>query len=455
MNENKLTLNQEVLITIKRLGINGEGIGYYKRLAIFVDGAIPGEEIEVVITDVQEGYSKARIKKIKKASPNRIKPDCPYFDRCGGCQIQHINYETQLKEKHDMIYRAFERYYEGDMPKAELRDTIGMEEPWFYRNKNQLPVRYDGNQLVTGLYAKESNSLVYIDHCIVESKLIAKVTKEIKAYLTKHEVIAYNPKINDGVLRHLVIRGSETTNEVQVTLVLFKEDQRTIKIASGLIGIVPIVSVNYSINKDPKAIEIFGETTINIAGKPSIDEKLGDITFSLLPTSFFQLNTIQATKLYNEVKKAANLTGKENVVDGFCGVGAIGLWLSSKAKEVRGIDFNKDAIASAKETALKNNIANVHFYSGNLYPHLDRFQKEGFRPDVFIVNPPRSGLDLKLIHYLQDHPVKKLVYVSCNPSTLAKNVSHLQSKYRVRYIQAIDMFPQTSNVEAVCLLERI
>jgi 23S rRNA (uracil1939-C5)-methyltransferase len=455
MNENKLVLNQEIFVTIKRLGINGEGIGYYKRLAIFIDGAIPGEEVEAVITSIEDGYSKARIKKIKKISPNRVKPDCPYYDRCGGCQLQHINYETQLREKHDMIYRAFERYYEGDMPKAELRDTIGMDHPWVYRNKNQLPVRYDGNQLVTGLYAKQSNSLVYIDNCLVENQLISKATKDIKAYLSKYEIIAYNPKINDGVLRHLVVRGAESTNEVQVTLVLFKEDTRTIKIAQNLINIEPVVSVNYTINSDPKALEIFGETTINIAGKTTIDEKLGDITFSLLPTSFFQLNSSQAEKLYQEVAKAANLTGKENVIDGFCGVGAIGLWLSKKAKEVRGIDFNPDAIQSAKETALKNDIKNTHFYSGNLYPHLDRFNREGFKADVFIVNPPRSGLDIKLIHYLQDRPVKKLIYVSCNPSTLAKNVSHLQSKYKVRYIQPIDMFPQTANVEAICLLERI
>ena len=454
MSENTLTINQEVFITIKRLGINGEGIGYYKRLTIFVDGAIPGEEVEVIITEVAKGYSKAKIKRIKVASPSRITPDCPYYEKCGGCQLQHINYETQLEEKQHMVFRAFERYYEGDLPKTELRKTIGMDKPWAYRNKNQLPVRYDGDQIVTGLYAKQTNSLVYIDKCIVENEIISKATDEIRKFLTKHEVIAYNPKSNEGVLRHLIVRGVQSTNQVQVTLVLYKEDNRTLKIAKDLTRISPILSVNYSINSNPKSIEIFGPETHHLAGEKTIEEKLGNITFSLLPTSFFQLNFLQTVRLYDEVKKAANLSGNELVIDGFCGVGAIGLWLSDKAKEVRGIDFNNEAIQSAKETAAKNGITNVSFFSGNLLPHLDKWKKDGYKADVFIVNPPRSGLDIKLINYLQDNPVKKIIYVSCNPSTLAKNVSHLQSKYKVRYIQPIDMFPQTANVECVVLLEK-
>jgi len=454
MNDNQLSINQEVLLSIKRLGINGEGIGYYKKLAVFVDGAIPGEEIEVLITEVSEKFAKGKIKKIKKASADRVVPDCPFYDRCGGCQIQHMSYRMQLEEKRNMVFRAFEKYYEGDLSKTGLRETIGMTNPWSYRNKNQLPVRFNGEKIVTGLYAKQSNFLVYVDKCLVENELISKATENIRAFLTKHEIIAYNPKVNDGVLRHLIVRGDPSTNQVQVTLVLFKEDNRTKRIASDLLKIESVVSVFISINSDPKSIEIFGNETVYLAGERTVDFKLGEISFSLSPTTFFQLNSDQALVLYDEVKKGAALSGKENVVDGYCGVGAIGLWLSKSAKEVRGIDTNKESIESARETAIRNGVKNATFHTGNLLPHLDRWHKEGFKTDVFIVNPPRSGLDIRFIHYLQEHPVKKLIYVSCNPSTLAKNINHLQSSYKLRYVQPIDMFPQTSNIETIAVLEK-
>ncbi|HHU23686.1 MAG: 23S rRNA (uracil(1939)-C(5))-methyltransferase RlmD [Bacilli bacterium] len=452
---NILNKNQEILLSIKRIGINGEGIGYYKRLAVFVPGAIPGEEVVVRITEVFEKYANAQMLRFKKEpSPQRITPPCPYYDKCGGCQMQHISYDEQLRIKKDLVMAAFERYYNKELNPKIFKDTIGMANPWRYRNKAKLPVRYDGKKLVTGLYAFDSNRLVFIDDCIVEKELVRETVSKICDYLTKSEIIAYEPRAKDGVLRHLVVRESQDSGEVQVTLILFKEDARTIKIAKELINLPNVASVYISINDDPDALENFGEKTTLLAGKPEITEKLGEYYFDLLPTAFFQLNVEQTQKLYEQVAKVAKLTGNEMVVDGYCGVGTIALWLSGQAKEVRGIDLNPEAIKNAKENAIKNKVTNASFYVGNVSGNLQQFEREGFVPDLLVVDPPRTGMDAKLLNYLQNNPVPRIIYVSCNPSTLAKNCSHLQSKYQILSVQPLDMFPQTAAVESVVLLQR-
>lgn len=452
---NVVAKNQEILLTIKRIGINGEGIGYYKRLAIFVEGALPGEEAVVKITEVNEQYARADLVRIKKEkSKDRVTPACPYYEKCGGCQLQHVAYPAQLAFKKEIVKSSFDKYYDGSLNEKVLKDTIGMEEPYYYRNKVKLPVRYDGESLVTGLYKADTNQLVYIDQCLIEKKDIRLAIDEICQYLTHHQVIAYNPRLHDGVLRHIVARSSSHTQEIQVTLILYKRDQRTINIAKDLIHINHVESVYISINNDLESIENFGTETFKVAGNDTITEQLGDYTFDLLPTAFFQLNLNQTEKLYTEIVKVAKLKGYEKVVDGYCGVGTIGLWLSKYAKEVRGIDASKEAITNANHNVKENHIQNAHFYSGSILTYLSKWEKEGFTPDVLVVDPPRVGMELKLIHYLQEHPVKKIIYVSCNPSTLAKNCNHLQKKYHILSIQPLDMFPQTANVECVVCLER-
>ena len=288
----------------------------------------------------------------------------------------------------------------------------------------------------------------------IEKEDLRRVVDQICEYLTKYQIIAFNPKTHDGILRHIIARSSKLSNDIQVTLILYKKDQRTIKVAKELLKIKNIKSVYISINDNLEAIENFGNDTFLVAGTETITEQLGDFKFELLPHAFFQLNLEQTNKLYNEIINLAKLKGYENVIDGYCGVGTIGIFLSKYVKEVRGIDNNKEAIQNANENVKLNGINNAKFYSGNILSYINKWENEGFIPDVLVVDPPRTGLELRLLNYLQTNPVKKIIYVSCNPSTLAKNCNHLQKKYHILDIQPLDMFPNTSNVECVVCLER-
>lgn len=446
---NQVKKDELILLTIKRLGINGEGVGFYKKQTIFVDNALPGEIVEVKIVEAKDKYAIGVITKFKQKSPNRIEPKCPYYEKCGGCQLQHLSYDSQLEEKKNIVVESFARYYDGKVEKINFKDTIGCANQWRYRNKSSLPCRHDGDNVVVGMYASNSNHLVYINDCLIENENIKKTRSYILEFLSSNNIDVYNPKTKTGSLRYLVIR-SFSEEETQVTFVLYKEDHKLIK----LLNKINLSSVYYSINSDPKSIEIFGEKLIKVKGQVSINGLLGNLKFKISPKAFFQLNTEQTVVLYDEIKKACDLTGEERVLDCYCGIGSIGMYLADKAKEVRGIDVNVEGINDAKEFAKINKINNIKFYSGNILPHLSQFEKEGFTPDIVIVDPPRKGLELNIINYFQRKKVKKIVYVSCNPATLAKNINHLQKDYVVKYVQPIDMFPNTSNVEAVTLLVR-
>lgn len=450
---NELIKNQELLLSIKRIGINGEGIGYYKKLAVFVKNALPGEECVVKITKVYDKYSEAELVRIKKnPSKDRIMPACPYYEKCGGCQLQHINYEAGLKYKKDIVMESFKRYFNSELNPKIFKDTIGMEQPYGYRNKAKHPVRYDGEKLVTGLYGDKSNILIYIDECIIEKEDIRETLKNICHVLTKNEIIAYHPKSKEGVLRHIVVRSSSFTGKIQVTLILYKKDKRTIDIAKKLIGIHGVDSIYVSINSNPDSLENFGEEIFKVSGSDTITEKLGKYEFELLPNSFFQLNLKQTEVLYDNIVKYAKFDGTERVLDAYSGVGTIGLWISEYVKEVRGIDNNDAAIINANANVKRNNVLNATYYSGDILKLLEKFKKEGWVPDVLVVDPPRMGIDIRLLNYLQKNPVKKIIYVSCNPATLAKNCDHLSREYHILAVQCLDMFPQTADVECVTVL---
>lgn len=452
----QLKLKQRFPLTIKRLGINGEGVGYFKKKVVFVPGALPDEEVVVEVTNVQPKFSEAKIKKVRKPSPYRVEAPCPLFGECGGCQLQHLRYDRQLIEKRDMVIQSLERHTKIDPSTIQIKQTIGMEDPWRYRNKSQFQVGTKQGEVIAGLYSMNSHQLIDIDECIVQKPETISVTNTMKRILQDLNISAYNERTRKGDIRTIVTRVGVNTGEVQVVLITRQKElpKSSLIVEEATKRIPNLRSIIQNVNGQKTSL-IFGDETIPLAGETFIYEMLGDIQFELSARTFFQLNPEQTVKLYNEVKKAANLTGKETIVDAYCGVGTIGLWLADQAKEIRGMDIIKESITDAKRNAAKHGVKHAKYVTGKAEEWLPKWVKEGFRPDVIVVDPPRTGLDQALLKTIQKVKPKKLVYVSCNPSTLAKDIDFLHRQYKVKSIQPVDMFPQTAHVECVVLLTLI
>ncbi|MEK4966479.1 23S rRNA (uracil(1939)-C(5))-methyltransferase RlmD [Cytobacillus sp. FSL R7-0696] len=452
----QLKLKQRFPLTIKRLGINGEGVGYFKKKVVFVPGALPDEEVVVEVTNVQPKFSEAKIKKVRKPSPYRVEAPCPLFGECGGCQLQHLRYDRQLIEKRDMVIQSLERHTKIDPSTIQIKQTIGMEDPWRYRNKSQFQVGTKQGEVIAGLYSMNSHQLIDIDECIVQKPETISVTNTMKRILQYLNISAYNERTRKGDIRTIVTRVGVKTGEVQVVLITRQKElpKSSLIVEEATKRIPNLRSIIQNVNGQKTSL-IFGDETIPLAGETFIYEMLGDIQFELSARTFFQLNPEQTVKLYNEVKKAANLTGKETIVDAYCGVGTIGLWLADQAKEIRGMDIIKESITDAKRNAAKHGVKHAKYVTGKAEEWLPKWVKEGFRPDVIVVDPPRTGLDQALLKTIQKVKPKKLVYVSCNPSTLAKDIDFLHRQYKVKSIQPVDMFPQTAHVECVVLLTLI
>lgn len=439
-------------LTIKRLGINGEGIGYFKRNVVFVPGALPGEEITAQVTTVKRNFAEARILKMRTASPHRQTPPCPIYEACGGCQLQHLEYSQQLVEKRDLVMQALERYLKGVNVKVE--ETIGMEDPWRYRNKSQFQTRLKGQKVIAGLFAEGSHQLLDIDECIVQHPDTTVITNAVKRILEDLKMPIYDGKTMKGIIRTIVVRTGVQTGEIQLVLVTTRAKlphkelllEKLQKIDTNLVSIVQ------NINKEKTSL-IFGDETVTLYGKDTIHEELGELAFDLSARAFFQLNPTQTVKLYDEIKRAAQLTGNESIVDAYCGVGTIGLWLADGAKEIRGMDVIHESVVDAKANAKKQGII-AKYVTGTAEKWLELWSNEGFVPDVLTVDPPRTGLDDSLLKTILKVQPKRFVYTSCNPSTLAKDLQQLTKVYDIKYIQPVDMFPQTAQVEAVTLLER-
>ncbi|MFE9944501.1 23S rRNA (uracil(1939)-C(5))-methyltransferase RlmD [Bacillus velezensis] len=450
----ELKVGQTFPLTIKRLGINGEGVGYFKKKVVFVPGALPGEEVVAEATNVQPKFSEARVKKIRKPSEHRVTPPCPVYDQCGGCQLQHLAYTQQLREKRDIVIQSLERHTRFNVEEMNIKDTIGMDNPWNYRNKSQFQVgRSQSGSIIAGLYGLDSHKIVPIKECIVQHPATNKTTGIVRRILEKHNVSVYNERTKKGDVRTIVTRVGFETGEVQVVLVTAKETlPNKDEIVKAIQNRLPEVkSIIQNVNGARTSV-IFGDKTKALAGSHAIQEVLGDVSFELSARAFFQLNPEQTVKLYDEVKQAAQLTGKEKVVDAYCGVGTIGMWVSNGAKEIRGMDVIKESIDDAKKNAKKHGIKNAAYVTGTAEHWLPKWTKEGFRPDVVIVDPPRTGCDRTFLDTIKKVKPKRFVYVSCNPSTLAKDLQTLSKDYRVEYIQPVDMFPQTAHVEAVAKL---
>ncbi|MCM3080328.1 23S rRNA (uracil(1939)-C(5))-methyltransferase RlmD [Brevibacillus invocatus] len=449
-----IRVGQQMTLTIKSLGINGEGIGYFKRKIVFVDKALPGEVVHAEVTEAREKYAIARLLRVVEKSSARVKPPCPVYEECGGCSLQHMDYQAQLASKREIVIESLRKYAKLDHP--PVSPTIGMDNPWSYRNKAQFQVGRQDGKLVAGLYQTGSHKLVNLESCQVQHEATTQIVQAAKTIIEELGIPSYDERKRKGVIRTIVARVAFATGETQLTLVTATPDIPRVKelVLELRTRLPQLIGITQNVNPQKTSI-VFGEKTVTLWGKPSIAEKLGDLSFDLSARAFFQLNPEQTEKLYDQVKLAAGLTGTELVLDLYCGTGTIGLWLAPFAREVRGIEMIPEAVEDARRNAERNGATNSSFHVGKAEVLMPKWAKQqGVRPDVVVVDPPRTGLDDALIRSLLEVLPKRIVYVSCNPSTLAKDVGKMLGKYELVSVQPVDMFPHTAHVEVTVRLER-
>ncbi|HEO5142724.1 TPA: 23S rRNA (uracil(1939)-C(5))-methyltransferase RlmD [Streptococcus agalactiae] len=447
-----VVLKQRIPLKIKRMGINGEGIGFYKKTLIFVPGALKGEEVFCQISSVRRNFAEAKLLKINKKSKNRVDPACSIYKECGGCQIMHLQYDKQLEFKTDVIRQALMKFKPEGYENYEIRKTIGMPEPEHYRAKLQFQVRSFGGNVRAGLYAQGTHRLIDIKDCLVQDRLTQEMINRVAELLGKYKLPIYNERKIAGV-RTVMIRRAQASGEIQLIFITNKRldfDDVVIELVREFPELKTVaVNINAS-----KTSDIYGQITEVIWGQESINEEVLDYGFSLSPRAFYQLNPKQTQILYSEAVNALDVKEDDDLIDAYCGVGTIGLAFAGKVKSVRGMDIIPEAIQDAKENALHMGFTNTHYEAGKAEDIIPRWYSEGFRANALIVDPPRTGLDDKLLNTILKMPPEKMVYVSCNTSTLARDLVTLTKVYHVHYIQSVDMFPHTARTEAVVKLQR-
>ncbi|HGE0829057.1 TPA: 23S rRNA (uracil(1939)-C(5))-methyltransferase RlmD [Streptococcus agalactiae] len=447
-----VVLKQRIPLKIKRMGINGEGIGFYKKTLIFVPGALKGEEVFCQISSVRRNFAEAKLLKINKKSKNRVDPACSIYKECGGCQIMHLQYDKQLGFKTDVIRQALMKFKPEGYENYEIRKTIGMPEPEHYRAKLQFQVRSFGGNVRAGLYAQGTHRLIDIKDCLVQDRLTQEMINRVAELLGKYKLPIYNERKIAGV-RTVMIRRAQASGEIQLIFITSKRldfDDVVIELVREFPELKTVaVNINAS-----KTSDIYGQITEVIWGQESINEEVLDYGFSLSPRAFYQLNPKQTQILYSEAVNALDVKEDDDLIDAYCGVGTIGLAFAGKVKSVRGMDIIPEAIQDAKENALHMGFTNTHYEAGKAEDIIPRWYSEGFRANALIVDPPRTGLDDKLLNTILKMPPEKMVYVSCNTSTLARDLVTLTKVYHVHYIQSVDMFPHTARTEAVVKLQR-
>jgi len=435
-------------IKIHGLGSSGEGVGKLGELIIFVEGALPGEDVLAEIETRKKNYAVGRLVEVVKPSPERVAPFCPLYQNCGGCQLQHMSYAAQLKWKRQQVVDAVERI--GKLEGVEVFATLGMDNPLRYRNKMQFPVGRGKSGLVIGCYARGSHKIIDTPACPIQSVGNDKILNAVRTVAEKFKLPPYDEDTHKGFLRHVMGRVG-SSGELMIVLVTASPNFPNAKnFVRALRNELPeVTSIQQNVQTFRNNV-ILGRDTRVLYGKPTIRDAIGGLKFNISARSFFQVNTAQAEVLYRTALDFANLRGNETVIDAYCGTGTIGLFMARNARKIIGVEVVSSAVADAIKNARENKIRNAEFITGDAVKILPRLFDAGTYAEVVVVDPPRAGCDGKVLETFAAMEPEKFVYVSCNPATLARDLKILNNLgYRTKKIQPVDMFPFTSHVEAV------
>lgn len=451
--ENKeINKNEEYIVDIIDNGYEGEGIAKVNDFTIFIPGAIKGEKCKIVIVKANKNFAFGKILEVIEKSDKRMEDDCVTYKRCGGCDLRHIDYGYTLKMKQDIVQNLLDKSMQENI---EVLPTIGMEHPYNYRNKLQYPVGKAKNGMpIMGVFAKRSHEIIPVDSCLIQNKEAEKVAKRIFEFIKENKISVYDEEKQEGKIRHIIVKIGIYTNEIMCILVtneekIDKEYELVNRIITEFSNVKTIIkNVN---NKNTNVI--LGNTNIILYGEGYISDKLGEYIFKISPMSFYQTNPIQTEILYKKAIEFADLNKNDVLCDLYCGIGTIGIFASKYVKKVYGIEIVEEAIEAAEENAQINKVENIEFMAGDVEKVFKQMLEEKkVTPSVIIVDPPRKGLDNNTIETILELNVDRVVYVSCNPSTMTRDFKLLQEKYKIQKVQPVDMFPFTSHCEVVTVM---
>ena len=447
--------NDCFIVSIEDMSEDGSGIGKLDGYIWFIKDAVKGDVVEAKAMKMKKSYGFARLMRVITPSPDRIEPACPVARQCGGCQLQAMSYESQLKFKENKVYNNLRRI--GGFTDIPFLPIMGMDEPWRYRNKAQFPFgRNKNGEIVTGFYAGRTHDIIPQEDCLLGVEENKKILESIKEYMIENHVAPYEEETHQGLIRHALIRKGFKTGELMVCVIINgKKLPRSEKLVEKLCRFDGMTSISYSINTD-KTNVILGKELVNLYGPGYITDYIGDVKYRISPLSFYQVNPVQTEKLYGTALEYAGLTGGEVVWDLYCGIGTISLFLAQKAKKVYGVEIVPQAIDDARENAKLNGLDNVEFFVGKAEEVLpEQYEKNKVYADVIVVDPPRKGCDEQCLNTIVAMAPKRVVYVSCDSATLARDLKMLCEKgYEVEKVRCCDMFGWTTHVETVVLLSQ-
>lgn len=449
----QLIKNEIVNIQLTDLGSFGEGVGKTDGFTVFVPGGLPGELVEAKVTVSKKNYAVAQLMQVLKQSPYRVSPPCTVYKDCGGCQLQHLSYQAQLEIKKKKVIDALERI--GHVQNPPVKQTLGALDPWHYRNKMLFAVDNEGEKAAIGCYARASHNVVDAPPCLIQQVENNVIMQVVRDWMRDYKVPAYDEHTAQGLIRNVLGRVAPNTGQVMAGIVTVNKPVAFLpKLVQRLKEKLPNLTSIVQLTREGEGNIVLGGRQQILWGNSRITGEINDLLFNISAKSFFQVNSEQVRVLYGKALQLANLQNEETVIEAYCGTGTISMIFAQKAKKVYGLELLKDAVSDAKENAALNNCANIEFIQGDVVLTLPQLLKAGVKPDTVVVDPPRAGLAAQVTKAIIEARPKKIVYISCNPASLARDIALMSSNYNLKEAWPVDMFPMTAHVESVCLLTR-